>query len=141
MPSLFIYTDGGSRGNPGEAAVGAVVKDENKQILKQISRRIGQTTNNVAEYTAVVVALEWVKESVTMQQFNNLTMVRLFLDSKLVVNQLNGLFKMKDAKLRMLLLKARELEQAIGIPIVYSLIPREQNWEADRLVNKALDQK
>lgn len=142
MPNLLIYTDGGARGNPGRAAVGVAVKDENGLMIKGIFRRIGETTNNVAEYTAVVEALEWLKneEAIKLLSYRAIEQINFFLDSKLVVNQLNGLFKMKDEKLRMLLLKVRELEQEIKIPIYYNLIPREQNWEADRLVNQALDQ-
>lgn len=146
MPKYFIHTDGGARGNPGEGAVGAVIKSENHQLLFEISRKIGKTTNNIAEYTAVVGALEWFRDNATMMQCNNPpageageTIYQFFLDSKLVVNQLNGLYKVKENHLRELILKVRGLEQEIGGRIYYSLIPREENFEADVLVNKALD--
>ncbi len=140
MKKFFIHTDGGARGNPGEGAVGAVIKTENGQLLFEISQRIGKTTNNIAEYLAVVAALEGLRNNVSMLQCDNETIFQFFLDSKLVVNQLNGLYKMKENHLRELLLRVRSLEQEIGGRIYYSLIPREKNWEADALVNKALDE-
>ncbi|MBI3380236.1 ribonuclease HI family protein [Candidatus Gottesmanbacteria bacterium] len=134
---LIIFTDGGARGNPGPSGIGVVIKSETGQILNEISQIIGQTTNNVAEYQAVVAALEYLKNNyqstISNYQFN------FFLDSKLVVNQLNGLFKIKENHLRELMLKVRNLEQEVGGNISYSYIPREKNWEADALVNKALD--
>ncbi len=139
MQKFFIHTDGGARGNPGPGAVGAVIKAENGQLLFEISLRIGKTTNNIAEYSAVVAALEWLRENISKLECNNETIFQFFLDSKLVVNQINGLFKVKENHLRELILKVRGLEQEIGGRIYYSLIPREKNFEADRLVNKALD--
>jgi ribonuclease HI len=158
MNKLFVYTDGGSRGNPGKAAVGVVVKTENGQVIGRMARNIGEATNNVAEYMAVVKALEWLKEhqreKQTSEERNNRTKeqlsskgmepeisIQFYLDSVLVVNQLNGYFKVKDGKLRYLLLQIRILEQEVGGKISYAVIPREKNWEADRLVNEALDKK
>ena len=139
MNSLTIFTDGGARGNPGLAAIGVVIKNEGGSNLASLFRTIGQTTNNVAEYKAVIAALMWLKSNRVIEQLRN-TKINFFLDSKLVVNQLNGLFKVKDSELRELLLEARMLEQEIGGEIHYQLIPRERNWEADALVNKALDE-
>ena len=139
MKKLIIFTDGGARGNPGPAAVGVMIKTETGQIVGTISRTLGETTNNVAEYQGVVAALEWLRNNETMKQFNDETMYQFFLDSKLVVNQLNGLYKVKENHLRELLFKVRQLEQEVGGNIYYNLIPREKNWEADRLVNEALD--
>jgi len=138
MNKLIINTDGGARGNPGPAGIGIVIKTETGEMLQKISQTIGETTNNVAEYTAVIKALEWMRANATILQLNNFT-INFFLDSTLVVNQLNGLFKVKDAKLRELLLKVRILEQEVGGKIYYSSIPREKNMEADALVNQALD--
>jgi ribonuclease HI len=132
---LFVYTDGGARGNPGPAAIGVVIHGENNKILSKISRKIGETTNNVAEYMAVIEALKWIKNSCQL----SVVSCQFFLDSKLVVNQLNGIFKIKDANLRNLLVEIRQLEQEIGGNISYFLIPREKNWQADLLVNQALD--
>ena len=137
--SLVIYTDGGARGNPGRAAVGIVIKTETGEVLQEIFRTIGVTTNNVAEYTAVVAALEWLKNNKQIYKSTNMQMIQFYLDSVLVVNQLNGKFKVKDSQLRELLLKVRMLEQEVGGQIYYTSIPREKNWQADALVNRALD--
>ncbi|MBI5620072.1 ribonuclease HI family protein [Candidatus Gottesmanbacteria bacterium] len=139
---FIVHTDGGARGNPGPAAVGAVIqrtedrgqRTETKTIA-EISKRIGETTNNVAEYTAVVEALEYIKS----QGDQTKTEIQFFLDSMLVVNQLNGLFKVKDVKLRELLAHIWILEQEVGGVVHYTSIPREHNRRADFLVNKALD--
>lgn len=135
MDNLIINTDGGARGNPGPAAIGAVIKTESGRVLKNLARKIGQTTNNVAEYTAVIEALSWVKENIKDRK----TEIKFLLDSTLVVNQLNGLFKVKDGNLRNLFLQARILAQETGCKITYSYVPREKNSEADFLVNQALD--
>lgn len=134
---LNIFTDGGARGNPGPAAIGVVIKDEKNTILSEIGKTIGNATNNVAEYTAVVEALESVKRQVISDKIER---IQFFLDSTLVVNQLNGLFKVKDANLRNYIVKIRELEEDVGGNIFYKYIPREKNWQADMLVNQALDQ-
>ncbi len=143
MKKLIIFTDGGARGNPGPAAAGVVIKDETGQILNSISRTLGETTNNVAEYQGVIAALDWLRNNPIIQlsnkPINEKFIIQFFLDSKLVVNQLNGLFKVKENHLRELILKVRFLEQEVGGDIYYNLIPREKNWEADKLVNEALD--
>lgn len=134
---LIVHTDGGARGNPGPAAVGVVIEkvsDASTEIVTEFGKTIGETTNNVAEYTAVIEALRFLKT-----YDGEKTRVDFFIDSTLVVNQLNGLFKVKDAKLRELLSKARLSEQEVGGEIRYTTIPREQNTRADALVNKALD--
>ncbi len=136
--ALLIHTDGGARGNPGPAAVGVVIKNENQELIHQFGKCIGETTNNVAEYTAVIKALEWIKNNLTSEQLNNLT-ISFFLDSNLVVNQLNGLFKINKSNLKDLMWQVRELEGELGKPVSYSYVPREENREADKLVNNALD--
>lgn len=130
---LVVHTDGGARGNPGPAAVGVVVEENNKIIL-EFGKAIGETTNNVAEYTAVTEALKHIKE-----RMHNVTEIIFYLDSTLVVNQLNGLFKVKDARLRELLSAVRVLEQGVAGEIRYVYVPREKNKRADFLVNGALD--
>lgn len=138
VKKLIIFTDGGARGNPGRAAIGIVIRTENGQILQEIYQRIGVTTNNVAEYSAVVAALEWLRNNPITQLSNN-PITQFYLDSVLVVNQLNGKFRVKNADLRELLLKVRMLEQEVGGQIYYTSIPREENTAADALVNRALD--
>ncbi len=131
----IINTDGGSRGNPGQAAIGVVIRDlETGKLVASFGKKIGITTNNVAEYSAVIAALQYVID--TKEQGSD---IQFFLDSSLVVNQLNGLFKVKDSNMRNLMFKVRELEQGIDGHIVYSYVPREQNTAADFEVNKALD--
>lgn len=131
---LHIFTDGGAIDNPGPAAVGIVVKKEGKTI-KKFAKDIGKATNNVAEYTAVIEALKWIKSSLQ----SPVSSLQFFLDSRLVVNQLNGLFKIKDWKLRDLVVKVRGLEREIGGNVFYCHIPREKNREADSLVKSVLE--
>lgn len=130
---LKVFCDGGARGNPGPAAYGFVVKNQNHQILKEGNGFIGSVTNNIAEYTGIVEALKWLKEN---HQDEDL---QFFLDSQLATSQLNGIYKVKNPNIRNLLVKIRELESAFG-QIRYNHISREQNKEADRLVNEALNQ-
>lgn len=139
---FVIHTDGGARGNPGKAAVGVVIeKQQETRDMKQettlvceFGKRIGETTNNVAEYMAVIEALKEVKSGIR----GNLE-IHFFLDSNLVVQQLNGIFKVKDATLRNLFFDVRLLEQEVGGVVTYAYVPREQNRRADFLVNRALD--
>ena len=131
---LIIHTDGGARGNPGPAAIGVVIED-GKEIAG-FGKRIGETTNNVAEYTAVIEALTWIKKYI----HSTVDEIQFLSDSTLVVNQLNGLFKVKEAHLRELLIRVRLLEEEVGGDIRYTYIPREQNQRADFFVNKAFDE-
>ena len=133
--NLIIYTDGGARGNPGPAAIGVYVVDsDGKEILRK-SKQIGEATNNIAEYRAVIEALEWIRENAEGQSAS--WRIKFYLDSSLVVNQLNGIFKVKQSHLRDLLLQVRKLEQEIGGKILYNFIPREKNKTADFLVNNS----
>lgn len=136
---ISIYTDGGSRGNPGEAALGTYIEDETGNELASIGKTLGIATNNVAEYSAIIEGLSWVL--LNESRMPNLARVNFFMDSNLAASQLNGLFKVKNPGIRELVFKARQLESMIKIPIYYKHIPREQNKKADRLVNMALDNK
>lgn len=138
--SLNIFCDGGARGNPGPAAWAFVVYDGENQILAQRNEKMGVATNNVAEYTAVIKALSWLK--VYREKFpqdKKTEMVNFFSDSQLVISQLNGLFKVKNPRMRELVIKVREGEQVAGGNIVYNFITREKNSVTDSLVNRALD--
>lgn len=132
--NVTVHTDGGARGNPGPAAVGVVIQKEGKEVAA-FGKAIGDTTNNVAEYTAVIEALTKIKQLSLGE-----VLINFYLDSTLVVNQLNGLFKIKDARLRELISRVRILEQEAGGRIHYTYVPREENRRADFLVNQALDQ-
>ncbi len=131
---LLIYCDGGARGNPGPGAIGVIFKNTKGETVKRISKTIGFVTNNEAEYRAIIEALS------TLKTFTRpLTTTRVYLDSRLVVEQLNGRFRTKEPRLREFILKIRILEAEIGSNIQYCSIKREQNQDADRLVNQALD--
>jgi len=128
---LIIYTDGAARGNPGPASIGAIIKDEKGNLIAQISRRIGLTTNNQAEYRAIIAALEKAVST-------GATHVELKSDSELVVKQINGRYKVKKVTLRTHYQKVIQLIGSLdGFMIAH--IPREQNAEANALANKALD--
>ena len=130
--TLKIFTDGGSRGNPGPSAIGAVGYLKDKRIF-EFNKSIGIATNNDAEYRALIEALEKVRGYVL--GVRKITQIQFYSDSRLMVNQVNGFFKVKNGKIKEYILKIRSLEQEIRLPIIYHLIPREQNFEADRLVN------
>lgn len=132
---LVVFVDGGARGNPGPAAVGFIIKNPSGEIIHRQGKYIGETTNNVAEYQAVIEALKWINANLKKQSLR----VEFFLDSKLVVNQLNGIFKVKEIKMRNLVVRVRQLERELGGNISYQLIPREKNFLADSLVNQSLD--
>lgn len=137
MANLSIFTDGGSRGNPGPAACAFVVLDSNQSPVYQQGFLLGVTTNNVAEYTAVLKALEWLIEKSGHKTQD--TKVDFYLDSLLVVQQLKGVYKIKDLKLQNLQVKIQSLISNLQSLISWSHIPREQNKKADLLVNQTLD--
>jgi ribonuclease HI len=136
--SLIIFCDGGARGNPGEAACAFVVKKPTGEIIHQASQSLGRATNNEAEYQGVITALKWLL--LKQNQLLNFK-INFFLDSKLVVNQLNGLFKIKNARLRELIFLIKTLESQLNNQIFYQFIPREENQLADQLLNQNLDMK
>jgi len=127
----IIYTDGGSRGNPGPGALGVVITDENEKILKEYSHYLGEVTNNQAEYEAVIFALQKAKQLKIKE-------VELRVDSELVGRQLSGEYKIKDPDLQPLFIKAWNLRLDYD-NIDIKIIRREQNKKADRLVNQELD--
>jgi len=130
---LTINTDGGARGNPGPAAIGVIAKVENETVF-QLSEYIGETTNNVAEYTAVIRTLEYLKEKdISAQNIN------FILDSELVVKQLVGVYKIKQPHLQQLALKVHTLIATLKTQINFSNVRRELNKQADALANLALD--
>ncbi len=134
---LIIYGDGGSRGNPGEAAYGFVIYDEQKNEIYKQGTRIGINTNNVAEYSAVINALKWILNN----NPDSVIGISFFLDSLLVASQLSGKFKVKHPNMIPLFSQVKILESRIGVKITYSQIPRAQNFAADAMVNLALDHK
>lgn len=130
MSEYTIYSDGGARGNPGPAAIGVVISQDNK-VVTTISRCIGETTNNQAEYQAIIAGLEKVIEL-------KAETVECFLDSELVVKQLRHEYKVKNKDLATLFVKAHNLSLQFK-KISFNHVPREENKAADKLVNEALD--
>lgn len=137
--NVHIFTDGGSRGNPGQAAIGVYIEDEEHKKIFSLGEKIGIATNNVAEYTAVIEAFRWLisqKEEVGPDAH-----ITFFMDSLLICSQIKGLFRVKDYKLQELLYAVRECARKLSNKITYAHIPREKNKQADLLVNLALDNK
>lgn len=131
MDKIRIYTDGGARNNPGPAGIGIVIKNKKDQVIETHKEYIGERTNNQAEYEAIIKALEISKEKAEV--------VECYLDSQLVVNQAKGLYKAKNSDIRELLFKLK-INEAPFKEVTYTFIPREQNKEADALVNEAIDE-
>jgi ribonuclease HI len=132
LPAYQANIDGGSRGNPGPAAYGVVVRDPRGEIVVRLKKYIGNNTNNVAEYFGLIAALDYA-------QNHGIRALRIESDSELLVKQMRGQYKVKSAELRPLFERAKKMSQgfeSFRINHVY----REQNREADGLVNQALDE-
>ena len=132
--NLFVYCDGGARGNPGPAAAAIVIEKDGKVIHKE-SKYLGRGTNNEAEYSGVILGLEWVSKNITGTE-----KITFILDSQLVANQLSGKFKVKNENLRNRYFTAKTLEKNISAEINYESVSRDRNKIADFLVNKELDE-
>lgn len=128
---LTIYTDGGARGNPGPAGIGAAIYNEEKVLVGEVSEYLGVATNNQAEYKAVIAALKIAR---TLKA----TDLQFYLDSELVVKQINREYKVKNKDLAPLFLEVYNLSLSFK-KIKFSHIRRELNQEADRLANEAMD--
>jgi ribonuclease HI len=141
MSKLLINTDGGSRGNPGPAGIGVVFYDENEKEIHSYNKFIGSGTNNEAEYSAIIEALKLAKRSDWFNQ-NNGSRGEIIcrLDSQLVVEQINGRYKVKQLHIQIFIDEIRELLREFDLKISFIHIRREQNKRADQLVNKALDE-
>jgi ribonuclease HI len=127
----LLMVDGAARGNPGEAGCGAVICDENGNVVKALSRYLGRTTNNVAEYHGLLLGLEALVEMEPRP-------IRVQSDSQLLVRQLNGQYRVKDPKLQALFAKSLALLRRVkAYRILY--VPRELNKLADRLANEGID--
>lgn len=132
MRGVVIYTDGGARGNPGPAGAAAVIYRDG-EVLAEIKRYLGERTNNWAEYEALILALgEARARGAVAEPF------QVRMDSELIVKQMRGEYKVKDANLKQQHARAREL--LAGCVATFTHIPREENAEADRLVNEAIDE-
>lgn len=136
METIEIFTDGGSRGNPGLSACAFTVFADSK-VVYQFAKKLGIATNNVAEYHGVIEALKYLKQN--PERFSCLSKINFFADSLLIVNQLNGKFKIKNKNLLDLVLKAKQLENEIAPKICYNAVSRPLNTITDALVNEILD--
>jgi probable phosphoglycerate mutase len=126
-----LFTDGGARGNPGPAAYGFVLMSENGALLAARGETIGSATNNVAEYRGLIEGLRAALEL-------GISEVEVVSDSELLVRQMTGVYKVKNAALKELSLEAAELARRLG-RVTYTSVRREHNELADKLVNEALD--
>ena len=131
MAKLTVYIDGAARGNPGEAGIGIIIKEGSK-TLKEISEYTGQTTNNVAEYRALIRALQEILRL-------GYPKAHFFCDSELLVHQINGQYKVKKEHLKLLFFEARGLIGKLE-DFFITYIPREKNKEADKLANQGIDE-
>jgi len=127
---VVIFTDGASLDNPGPAAIGATIKDEQGRLITSISQPIGQTTNNQAEYRAIIAALE---NAIRL----GANQVDMHSDSELVVRQINGQYRVRKASLKPVYQKVKQLQSQFE-SFTITHVPRQQNKEADRLANMAL---
>ena len=138
MKKIIVYTDGGSRGNPGPAAIGVVIVNESGHVLKEYSEYSGDNlTNNEAEYQAVIFALKKIKALLGKEKAFN-SEIQINSDSELLIQQLNGHYKILDEKIQTLFLTAWNLKIDFK-KLKFNLIPREKNQAADKLVNQSLD--
>jgi ribonuclease HI len=130
---VAIYVDGSCKGNPGEGGAGVVIKDEQDRTISHSKRYLGSVTNNIAEYQALILGLQEAQRLGSME-------VEIYLDSELVVNQINGVYRVRDSKLKTL---EGEVRRLLGHFAHWEMrhIPREENREADRLAREAVRDK
>ena len=127
----YIFTDGGSRGNPGVSGAGAVIYNADKQIIGQYGWYTGHNTNNFAEYTGMI-------EGLRQAENIGITDLTVFLDSKLAIEQMNGNWKVKHPNIKPLFEKAKAIAERFQ-QIKFVHVPREKNKVADQLANRAMD--
>ena len=136
--TLVIHSDGGARGNPGPGACAFVV-EKNGRILAKASKYLGNVTNNIAEYSGVLLALNWLIRNLSV--IGDVSTITFLMDSELVARQLMGLYKVKDKKLLALSVEVKKLTTKISPNLSFKNISREENKLADFLVNETLDLK
>lgn len=136
---IVVYTDGGSRGNPGPAALGVVISDPSAPLRasKEYGEYLGTKTNNQAEYAALVFALKKIKQLIGKKKAKEME-IEVRMDSELIVKQMNAEYKIEEPDLQPIFLQIWNLRIDFK-NVVFKHVPREQNKRADRMVNKALD--
>ena len=142
MSIIYINTDGGSRGNPGPAGIGVVFYDQEGKEIHAYHEYIGETTNNQAEYKAIIKALEILTKSKWLKDNNGDSSKKIVcrLDSSLVVEQINGNFKVKNEGIKPLIVEVNKLKLKINVSTSFVHVPREKNTRADELANIAMDE-
>lgn len=138
MSKVKVFTDGASRGNPGEAGIGIVIYDESDNIIKRWNEYIGKTTNNQAEYTALIKSLDLLRE---LKESTKIDLIEFYADSELMVKQLRLEYKVKDEGLKPLFKKFNTLINELKIPYRINHVERKLNKEADKLANQGIDNK
>ena len=126
-----IYSDGASRGNPGPSGIGAVILDEKGKVVHEIAKYIGQVTNNVAEYEALLEALDYCVK-------HKLSPVEILADSQLLIRQLSGQYKVRHENIKPLFQRAKDYLVHLKVA-GYRHVPREENKHADKLANEGID--
>ena len=134
---ILCFIDGGSRGNPGPSAIGVLICDKKKNVFKKYSQYLDETTNNEAEYQALIFALKKIKALYGKEKIKKME-VEIKSDSELLIKQIRGEYKILEPKIQQLFLKAWNLKIDFK-NIKFVLIPREKNREADKLVNEILN--
>jgi ribonuclease HI len=135
---INVYTDGGSRGNPGISGYGLVIYDDQNKILYKEGKFLGIKTNNEAEYSGILAALNWIKDH---QDLYQISQINFFADSQLMIRQLQGIYKVKAPTLLPLYAQVQQLLTQINLPTKYTDVRREFNKLADELANQAMDQR
>lgn len=133
---LSIHTDGGSRGNPGHAGYGYIVYDDNNNPIQEGSGYIGIKTNNEAEYAGLLAALTWLKSFSSSKSIDS---ADFFLDSELLVRQVNGYYKVKSPHLIPIYTQVKNIISSLPFPINFHHVFRDKNSAADKLANLAMD--
>ncbi|HEA84603.1 MAG TPA: ribonuclease HI family protein [Candidatus Wildermuthbacteria bacterium] len=133
----IIYTDGGSRGNPGPSALGVVIRNSNGETIEGYGKYLGEGTNNEAEYKAPISGLKKLRSMIGKKKAKT-TRVAMIADSELMVKQLNGKYKITDSRMQQLFLELWNLKIDFS-EVTFEAVSRAQNKEADSFVNEALD--
>lgn len=140
LSKIKVFTDGASRGNPGHSGIGITVYDENDFIIKTYKEYIGETTNNQAEYKALVKSIEVIKK-LTEEGETEFEKIEFYSDSELMVNQINFDYRIKEPDLALLNNKFHVLIKKLNMPYKIFYIERAKNKNSDRLANMAIDNK
>lgn len=135
---IILYTDGGARGNPGPAGIGGQLLQDTT-VVAEFSEYVGKQTNNWAEYEALIHGLDLTNQIKSRSQTSGLDQLEVKMDSELIVKQMRGEYRVKDAELKKQHAKVNALLDQLALPVTFSHVRREKNKEADRLVNEAID--